>query len=145
MIGAILIATSVLLDPHQLHVLHVLHLEHLAGESSMNLVVNDSSDSNTALSGTLSCSGLEALWDSAGGNPDAAFMAAEIAEAESGGDQYAVSPTDDFGYWQINGSHGALATLNAYGNARAAIIISNNGTDWSPWTTYTSGAYEGRC
>jgi LysM repeat protein len=100
---------------------------------------------STTLSGTLSCSGLERLWEQAGGNPAGAFTAAEIAMAESGGNQYALSPTDDYGYWQINGSHGALATFNPYGNARAAVIISNNGTDWSPWTTYTSGAYAGRC
>ena len=98
------------------------------------------------LSGTLSCSGLEALWESAGGSSAEAFMAAEIAMAESGGNQYALSPTDDYGYWQINGSHGpAQATFNAYGNARAAIAISDDGRDWSPWTTYVTGAYEGRC
>jgi hypothetical protein len=72
-------------------------------------------------------------------------MAAEIAMAESGGNQYAHSPTNDFGYWQINASNGALATYSAYGNARSAIILSQNGTNWSPWTTYTSGAYSGRC
>ena len=98
-----------------------------------------------SLSGTLSCSGLEQLWDSAGGNPGDAFMAAEIAMAESGGNQYALSPTDDYGYWQINASNGSLATFNAYGNARSAIILSQDGTNWSPWTTYTSGAYAGRC
>jgi LysM repeat protein len=97
------------------------------------------------LSGTLSCSGLEQLWDAAGGNPSHAFMAAEIAMAESGGNQYAHSPTDDFGYWQINASNGALATYNALGNAKSAIILSNNGTNWSPWTTYTAGLYVGRC
>ena len=99
-----------------------------------------------SLSGTLSCSGLEALWKSAGGSSAEAFMAAEIAMAESGGNQYALSPTNDYGYWQINGSHGpAQATFNAYGNARAAIAISDDGRDWSPWTTYVTGAYEGRC
>jgi LysM repeat protein len=97
------------------------------------------------LSGTLGCSGLEQLWTSAGGNPADAFMAAEIAMAESGGDQYALSPTDDYGYWQINASNGALATYNAYGNARSAIILSDDGTNWNPWTTYRTGAYAGRC
>jgi LysM repeat protein len=95
--------------------------------------------------GTLGCSGLERLWEAAGGSPAHAFIAAEIAMAESGGNQYAHSPTNDFGYWQINGSNGALATYDAFGNARAAIILSQNGTNWSPWTTYTSGAYAGRC
>ena len=96
-------------------------------------------------SGTLGCSGLERLWEAAGGSPAHAFIAAEIAMAESGGNQYAHSPTDDFGYWRINASNGALATYNALGNARSAIILSQNGTNWSPWTTYTSGAYAGRC
>ncbi len=95
--------------------------------------------------GNLSCSGLERLWDAAGGNPAHAFTAAEIAMAEAGGRQYAHSPTDDFGYWQINASNGSLATYDARGNARSAIILSHNGTNWSPWTTYTSGAYQGRC
>jgi len=95
--------------------------------------------------GTLGCTGLEALWEDAGGAPSAAFMAAEIAMAESGGEQYALSPTDDYGYWQINISNGALATYNALGNAKSAVIISHDGTDWYPWTTYRTGAYEGRC
>jgi LysM repeat protein len=100
---------------------------------------------STTLSGTLSCSGLEQLWVQAGGNPADAVTAASVAMAESSGNQYALSRTSDYGYWQINISHGALATFNAYGNARAAVIISHDGTDWSPWTTYTSGAYVGRC
>jgi LysM repeat protein len=102
--------------------------------------------SATKLSGKLSCSGLEALWDAAGGAHGKAFIAAEIAMAESGGNQFALSPTNDYGYWQINGSHGpAMATFNPVGNAKAAIAISGNGHNWGAWTTYTSGAYAGRC
>jgi LysM repeat protein len=102
--------------------------------------------SSGKLSGNLSCSGLEALWEAAGGSHAEAFMAAEIAMAESGGRQYALSPTNDYGYWQINGSHGpAMATFNPIGNAKAAIAISGNGRDWYPWTTYVTGAYHGRC
>jgi LysM repeat protein len=98
------------------------------------------------LSGNLSCSGLEALWEAAGGSKGEAFIAAEIAMAESGGRQFAHSPTNDFGYWQINGGHGpAMATYDPLGNAKAAIAISSNGSNWRPWTTYTSGAYHGRC
>jgi peptidoglycan DL-endopeptidase CwlO len=106
---------------------------------------SSSGGGSSSLSGTLSCSGLEQLWEQAGGNPADAFMAAEIAMAESGGNQYALSPTNDYGYWQINVSNGSLATFDAYGNARAAVIISQDGTNWNPWTTYTSGAYAGRC
>jgi Lysozyme like domain len=100
-------------------------------------------------SGTLDCRQLEALWESAGGSPSAAFMAAEIATAESSGQQYATDDdgngTTDEGYWQINTSHGSLATYAAYGNARAAVLISDDGTDWSPWVTYQTGAYAGQC
>ena len=88
---------------------------------------------------------LENLWDSQGGNPGEAFIAAEIAMAESGGYRFAYSPTNDVGLWQINGSWGAMASTDPVVNARAAVTISHDGTDWYPWTTYTSGAYLGRC
>jgi hypothetical protein len=99
--------------------------------------------------GTLDCSQLKALWESAGGSADAAFTAAEIAEAESSGRQYATNAnsngTIDRGYWQINSSHGSLSMFDAHGNARAAVLISSDGTDWTPWTTYNTGAYAGKC
>ncbi|MGH3167667.1 MAG: LysM peptidoglycan-binding domain-containing protein [Trebonia sp.] len=113
--------------------------------ASSTAASSDPGSGSTLMSGTLSCSGLEQLWEDAGGNSADAFMAAEIAMAESGGNQYALSPTDDYGYWQINASNGALATFNAFGNAKAAITLSDDGTNWSPWTTFTSGAYAGRC
>jgi len=99
----------------------------------------------TALSGTLSCAGLEALWDQAGGAPDEAFMAAEIAQAESGGNQFATGGVGERGYWQINPNHGALSTYASLGNAGAAIELSHDGTDWDAWTTFLAGAYQGRC
>jgi LysM repeat protein len=95
--------------------------------------------------GSLGCQGLEGLWQAAGGAPGSAFIAAEIAVAESGGNQYATGAAGERGYWQISPDHGALSTYDAYGNARAAVIISGNGSNWSAWTTYTSGAYVGRC
>jgi hypothetical protein len=99
--------------------------------------------------GTLDCSHLEALWESAGGSAGTAFVAAEIAMAESSGRQYAAlvntNGTTDRGYWQINSTHGALSTFDAAGNARAAVLISAHGTDWSPWVTYQTGAYAGKC
>jgi LysM repeat protein len=99
----------------------------------------------SAPQGRYSCSALEGLWEQEGGSPAHALMAAEIARAESGGNPNAISPTDDFGLWQINGVHGSLATLNAYQNARSAITLSDNGTNWNPWTTYRTGAYYGQC
>jgi len=99
--------------------------------------------------GSLSCSGLEALWKSVGGSPGTAFMAAEIARAESGGQQYATdndgNGTVDRGYWQVNSIHGALSTYDPAGNARAAVELSDDGRDWSPWVTFQTSAYEGQC
>ena len=95
--------------------------------------------------GTLTCAGLESLWEIAGGSPSAAFLAAEIAEAESGGRQYATGAAGERGYWQIHPDHGSLSTYDPLGNARAAIIISDDGRDWSAWTTYTHGLYIGLC
>ena len=103
----------------------------------------------SAHGGTLSCSGLEVLWESAGGSRSAAFLAAEIAMAESGGRQYATNTnggrSTDRGYWQINSIHGSLSTYDASENARAAVLISGNGSDWGPWVTWQTGAYAGRC
>jgi soluble lytic murein transglycosylase-like protein len=95
--------------------------------------------------GDYSCSALESLWVSVGGNPADEFIAAQIATAESGGNPNAISPTDDYGLWQINASHGAQATLNPTLNAEAAVSISDDGTNWDPWTTYTSGIYASEC
>jgi hypothetical protein len=56
-----------------------------------------------------------------------------------------VPPSSDYGLWQINAPNGALATLNPYKSAQSAIILSGDGRNWDAWTTYTSGAYYGRC
>ena len=101
--------------------------------------------SAASLSGTLGCSELEELWEAAGGSQGEAFTAAEIAMAESGGNQYATGTVGERGYWQINPNHGSLSTYEPMGNAKAAVIISADGTNWTPWTTYTSGLYIDRC
>ena len=96
-------------------------------------------------SGTLGCTGLEELWEDAGGSHAEAFIAAEIAMAESSGNQYATGTVGERGYWQINPDHGSLSTYDPLGNAKAAVIISDDGTNWTPWTTYDTGAYIGQC
>ena len=145
---------SVVRNPNSIYAGEVLkipadppaHAASYAPKHSKTATTTTLTSSASRLSGTLGCSGLEALWEAAGGSHGEAFMAAEIAMAESGGNQYALSPTDDYGYWQINASHGpAMATFNAMGNAKAAIAISDDGHDWDPWTTYVTGAYAGRC
>jgi LysM repeat protein len=101
---------------------------------------------STSLSGTLSCGALELLWRKAGGSSSEAVTAAAIAMAESGGSQYATNGSSGTrGYWQISPSWGQMSTYSAIGNAQAAVKISANGSNWNPWTTYTSGAYSGRC
>jgi LysM repeat protein len=98
------------------------------------------------LHGTLGCHGLEELWESVGGRHAVAVTAASIAMAESGGNQFATGPFGERGYWQINPVNGSrLSTYNARGNAHAAVEMSHNGRNWSPWTTYVDGAYRGRC
>jgi hypothetical protein len=72
-------------------------------------------------------------------------MAASIAMAESSGRQFATGPAGERGYWQIHPDHGSLSTYDPLGNARAAVAISGHGRNWTPWTTFTSGAYRGRC
>lgn len=99
----------------------------------------------TTLAGTLGCPGLEELWEEAGGSHAEAVMAASIAMAESSGQQFATGAAGERGYWQINPDHGSLSTYDPLGNAKAAVIISDDGTNWTPWTTFTSGAYQGRC
>lgn len=140
-------------DPNNIYVGQVLTIPYSAPSGASSYAPKHAkapttvlTSSSSKLSGTLGCSGLEALWKAAGGAPGEAFMAAEIAMAESGGNQYALSPTDDYGYWQINASHGpAMATFDPMGNAKAAIAISSDGSNWTPWTTYVTGAYAGRC
>ena len=89
---------------------------------------------------------LEGIWNQAGGSPGAAPIAAAIAMAESGGNSTATNQdsngTVDRGLWQINSVHGAQSTYDVMGNARAAVAISNNGQNWSPWTTFNTGAYQ---
>jgi LysM repeat protein len=119
---------------------------HAASSSAASATSSEASTTTTTnLSGTLSCNSLEALWVSAGGSAAVEVTAASIAMAESGGNQFATGTVGERGYWQINPVNGALSTYDAYGNARAAVIMSADGANWSPWTTYTSGAYAGRC
>ena len=98
--------------------------------------------------GSKTCLAMERLWERAGGSSSSAFMAAEIAMAESSGQQYATdydkNGTVDRGYWQIN-SINAGSSFNAIVNAKAAVRISVDGTNWNPWVTYQTGAYQGQC
>lgn len=88
-------------------------------------------------------------WISAGGNPQAAEMAAAVASASSGlNPDASITATDGSGVvsrglWLIPSTLNGLSTNDPVANARAAIQISNNGTDWSNWKTAydSSGNY----
>ena len=101
---------------------------------------------------------VQQIWLNNGGNPEAAAIMGAIAMAESTGNSAALNnnpATGDFsvGLWQVNyyGSLGPGRTA-AYGTwqylqndvnaqAKAAISISGNGTSFTAWSTYNSGAY----
>jgi murein DD-endopeptidase MepM/ murein hydrolase activator NlpD len=84
-----------------------------------------------------------------GGDPQTATA---VALAESAGDPAAVGVNQDQwrsrdrGLWQINDHwHPEVSDACAFDpgcNARAAYTISNGWTDFSPWATYQSGAYQ---
>lgn len=93
---------------------------------------------------------LEQLWTGSGGDPSTANTAAAVALAESGGRAGVTSSNPDggvnVGLWQLDtkgkGAGYTVAQLqDPRTNARVAIMGSANGTDWSAWETFTSGAY----
>jgi hypothetical protein len=93
----------------------------------------------------------------AGCPPNNAVIAAAVAQAESGGNASAhnpVPPDDSYGLWQINmlgplgparrAQFGLTSNSQLYDpqtNARAMFAISGGCSRFTPWTTYTSGAY----
>ena len=138
---------SVVQNPNVIYPGEVLNVPYQLSASSRTSAPAGSTvlTTSASLSGTLDCPGLEELWEQAGGSGAEAVTAASIAMAESGGQQFATGAVGERGYWQINPDHGSLSTYDPLGNAKAAVIISGDGTNWTPWTTFTSGAYLGRC
>lgn len=84
----------------------------------------------------------------AGFTGGSAQTAAAIALAESGGNPNAVNPNDpggSFGLMQINeAAHPGLGqpALDPQTAFDTAYAISEGGTNFSPWTTFTSSAYK---
>ncbi len=108
--------------------------------------------------GTLTPAGIATLALQNGCPVNAAPVATAIAMAESGGSPSAqgditlMTPTWDWsaGLWQIRGLRAernsgdlrdSVANQNATKNASAMYFISSGCTDWTPWSTYTNGAY----
>lgn len=77
------------------------------------------------------------------------FTCCAIALAESSGRTDAVNQNSDGstdkGEWQINTVHDdklpGADRFDPNVNAQLMAMISSNGTDWSPWSTYNNGAY----
>lgn len=105
---------------------------------------------------TYSYAQLEQLWINAGGSSATAPVAAAIAEAESGGNPLAAYPgttvapgagsnTDATGLWQILGVPAGFTPAqltDPASNAQMAVAKYNAaGGSFSPWVTYTNGAY----
>jgi hypothetical protein len=77
------------------------------------------------------------IWIQAGGNPQAAAMAAAIADASSGLNPNATFTNPDgsvgVGLWLIDKNGMPPGSTDPLANARAAVQLSNNGTNWKNW------------
>jgi hypothetical protein len=71
--------------------------------------------------------------------------------AESGGNPSAVgdlniTPGGSEGLWQVNlhahPSYDPTKLFDPVYNAKAALAISSGGSNWHPWSTFNSGAYQ---
>lgn len=80
---------------------------------------------------------VENYWIQAGGNPQAAAMAAAIADASSGLNAAASRQNPDgttsVGLWLIPKNGVPPGSSDPVANARAAVQLSKNGTDWTQW------------
>jgi Lysozyme like domain len=101
--------------------------------------------------GVLNHAQLQALWVANGGSPSTANVGAAIAQAESSGRVDVESGNPDggtnVGLWQLdtNGKgagHTVAQLQDPNTNARLAVMGSANGTNWSAWATFGSGAYK---
>jgi len=89
---------------------------------------------------------LRALALQAGFPAEQLDVAAAIAMAESGGNPAAIGDQGtSFGLWQIHvpshPEYDSTQLLAAEYNARAALAISRQGSDWTPWSTYKPGPH----
>lgn len=97
---------------------------------------------------TYSLSELVRFAEQAGFQGDSAKTIAAIAMAESSGNPYAINYSDpggSYGLTQVNGAAHGPTAMNTLGNPleafKQAFRISNGGTNWQPWSTYTNGMY----
>lgn len=104
------------------------------------------------VTGNLSASQIASYAQAAGFTGPDLITAVAIALAESGGNPSAlgdvnISPGGSIGLWQINvAAHPEFSGENLYDpqtNANAAYsVFVDAGDSFSPWSTYSNGAYE---
>lgn len=111
--------------------------------------------SGPSVSGSYDTNTLGQLWVSQGGASSTAFIAANVAMAESSGNAAATSSNPDggtnVGLWQLDtpGGVGAGYTVEQLKdpatNARITIMHTANGTNWSQWadSVVVNGVYVG--
>jgi len=84
-------------------------------------------------------------------NIQALTVCVAIANAESGRNISAINSknadgTQDKGLWQINTVHDSKLPgqnrLDPNVNAKLMMMVSGNGTNWQPWTTFNNGEYQ---
>lgn len=83
------------------------------------------------------------MWISCGGQPVQSIVvdACSISLAESGGNTEAISPSSDYGLFQINRIHFGDGTITQYNwdnpvvNTREAVKLSGGGVNWAAWCT----------
>lgn len=89
----------------------------------------------------LDISQIASAWEMYGGAKAHVVVAVAVCLAESGGNHDAISPSADYGLWQINAANFAalgltkVTALEVAPNVRAAIRMSGNGTNWAAWCT----------
>jgi len=119
-----------------------------AGSAATGL--NPGATANLPKTGTLNATQIGQYAILAGfSDQNALTVAIAIALAESSG-QIAVTHKNmdgstDYGLWQINSVHSSYSParlLTPLYNAQAAYNISGSGSNWNPWTTYTTGVYQ---
>jgi len=80
---------------------------------------------------------VENYWIQAGGSPQAAAMAASVADAESGLNPNAQRTNPDgtigIGLWLTPQNGTPPGSTDPLASARGAVQLSNNGTDWTQW------------
>ena len=85
----------------------------------------------------LSFAQVENYWIQAGGSPQSAAMAAAVADAESGLNAAAQRTNPDgttgIGLWLLPQNGTPPGSTDPIANARAAVQLSQNGTDWTQW------------